>query len=170
MTENIDQRALRLWITSGLAIPEVTSLHGDAAYLINNMVAKYTLAADTYGISLAALHEFDCMGIDLHATWPRRKFYGRSTPFKYEHIVPVGIIREALLDSDGSEATVTTILRSSGFVTVLLRTEDKRLNSAGLNARMPSGWNIGDDPTARYRAVGIELSDRVLKVKGAIMR
>ncbi len=33
-TENIDQRALRLWITAGLSIPEVVRLHGDAGYSI----------------------------------------------------------------------------------------------------------------------------------------
>ena len=48
ISENANQRALRLWVTAGLAIPEVTQLHGDAGYLLNNMIAKYTLAADTY--------------------------------------------------------------------------------------------------------------------------
>ena len=52
--ENVDQRALRLWLTAGLAIPEVAAFYGDAAYLINNMIAKYTLAADSYAISKGA--------------------------------------------------------------------------------------------------------------------
>ena len=46
--ENIDQIALRCWITSGLQIPEVRSLNGDAGYLFSNMIAKYTLAASEY--------------------------------------------------------------------------------------------------------------------------
>ena len=35
MAENADdQRALRRWITAGLAFPEVVDLHGDASYLL----------------------------------------------------------------------------------------------------------------------------------------
>ena len=51
-SENTDQRALRLWFTAGLRIPEVAALYGDGGYLLNNMIAKYTLAADTYAICL----------------------------------------------------------------------------------------------------------------------
>jgi hypothetical protein len=35
---------------------------------------------------------------------------------------------------------------------------------------MPDGWEFGDNPFARYHAVGIELSGELLKVKGAIKR
>ena len=45
---NKDQTALLEWITAGLQISEVRSLHGDAAYLLNNMIAKYNLAASEY--------------------------------------------------------------------------------------------------------------------------
>ena len=49
--ENEDQIALRRWLTAGLRIPEVADLHGDAGYLLNNMIAKYTLAASAYAVS-----------------------------------------------------------------------------------------------------------------------
>ncbi len=170
MAENIDQRALRLWLTAGLAIPEVAELNGDAGYLINNMVAKYSLAADEYRISTAALGEFLRRGVNLKETWTRRRFYGRGSPYKYEHIIPAGIIRDALIDSDRSEATVRGILENAGFVAVLLRSEDDRLKAAGLNNRMPFEWRLGDDPIVRYQVAGIELSTKVLRVSGAIMR
>lgn len=170
VVENPDQKALRLWLTAGLQIPEVVALHGDAGYLLNNMIAKYTLAADSYPISALALEEFHRQRVDLTKTWARSRFYGTNKPFKYEHVVPAGIVRERLLKSGRSEGTVRHVLQSLGFVAVLLRSEDQRLREAGLNGKMPDGWNWGDDPLERYRAVGIELSGQVLRVRGAIMR
>lgn len=169
-SENLDQRALRSWITAGLQIPEVVALRGDAGYLLNNMIAKYTLAADSYPISKVALEEFRRQRVDLTRTWARSHFYGTSEPFKYEHVVPAGIVRARLLKSGRTERTVRHVLQSLGFVAVLLRSEDQRLREAGLNGKMPDGWKWGDDPLERYRAVGIEMSEQALLVKGAIMR
>ena len=171
--ENPDQRALRLWITAGLAIPEVAALHGDAGYLLNNMIAKYTLAGDSYRISVGALREFEQQGIDLAQSYTRRTFYGLrggKNPFIYEHAVPAGVVRAALLDGSAVEERVAGVLGSAGVVAVLLRTEDARLREAGLSQKMPSGWQLGDDPLARYGAVGIKLSTECLKVHGAICR
>ena len=58
LTENSDHRALRKWLSAGMLFPEVVKLHGDAGYLLNNLIAKYSLAADTYAISFAALAAF----------------------------------------------------------------------------------------------------------------
>ena len=171
--ENADQRALRLWLTAGLAIPEVAALYGDAGYLLNNMIAKYTLAAETYAISTEALAEFDRRGIDLSQTYSRRTFYGKQggkNPFIYEHAVPAGVVRRALLEGPRTNEATALALRSVGPVAVLLRTEDARLKAAGLNAKMPTGWRLGDDPLTRYEAVNIVLSDHVLRVSGAICR
>tara|TARA_B100000242_G_C42628892_1_gene296108 strand:- start:150 stop:350 length:201 start_codon:yes stop_codon:yes gene_type:complete len=44
MDWNSDQKALIQWITSGLKIKEVRDLKGDSGYLLNNMIAKVTLA------------------------------------------------------------------------------------------------------------------------------
>ena len=168
--ENADQRALRLWLTAGLAIPEVVGLHGDAGYLLDNMIAKYTLAADTYAISTGALAEFQRQGVDLRQSYTRSKFYGTKKAFIYEHSVPVGLIRRAILAGPRTEAAVLTGLLAAGFVAVLLRTENDWLKSAKLNSKMPEGWQLGHDPLARYNAVGINLSDQVLRVRGAIKR
>ena len=168
--ENIDQRALRSWLTAGLQIPEIVALHGDAGYLLNNMIAKYSLAAGSYPISTLALDEFRRQRVDLTRTWTRSRFYGKNKPFKYEHVVPAGIVRDRLLKSGRTEGTVRSVLQNVGFVAVLLRSEDQRLREAGLNGKMPDGWKWGDDPLERYRAVGIELSGQVLRVSGAIKR
>ena len=168
--ENTDQRALRLWLTAGLSIPEVIQLHGDAGYLLNNMIAKYTLAADTYAISTGALAEFRRQGVDLAETYSRRRFYGKKGGFIYEHAVPAGVVREWLLSAKTTPERVNLALRSSAPVAVLLRSEDAQLRAVGLNAKMPEGWQIGDNPLARYDAAGIGLSDQVLRVRGAICR
>ena len=44
MNWNSDQKALIQWITLGLKIKEVRDLKGDSGYLLNNMIAKVTLA------------------------------------------------------------------------------------------------------------------------------
>ncbi len=170
LKENPDQRALRLWIAAGLRIPEVAKLHGDAGYLLNNMIAKYTLAADEYAISTGAFGEFERRGVDLDAVHTRRTFYGKKSGFIYEHAVPAGVVREALLRGPATEEAVATCLRAAGKVAVLLRTEDARLREVGLASTMPVGWSLGDDPLARYRAAGIVLRGEVLKVTGAICR
>ena len=54
MELNIDQKALVKWLTAGLQIEEVRALHGDSGYLLSNMIAKVTLAADKYFISTKA--------------------------------------------------------------------------------------------------------------------
>ena len=171
--ENVDQRALRKWITAGLAISEVVGLHGDSGYLLNNMIAKYTLAADHYAISSAALEEFRRQEVDLSATYSRSKFYGKQNgrnPFIYEHSVPAGLIRKALLEGQRTEDDVAFALQSAGQVVVLLRAEDSLLKDAVLSARMPAGWKLGDNPLARYQAVGTTLSAQRLLVSGAICR
>jgi hypothetical protein len=168
--ENEDQRALRLWITAGLSIPEVTDLKGDAGYLLNNMIAKYTLAAEHYAVSEAAKRKLRKEGVNIKKTHIRRRFYGRERPYMYEHSVPAKVIRTALLKSDRTEATVAEILKQTGKVTLLLRTENKKLKNAKLRSAMPVGWKIGDDPEARYKDVGIRISNATLKVRGAIVR
>ena len=171
MTENLDQRVLRQWLSAGLRIPEIDDTSYQCGrYLATNMIAKYTLAADSYAISSLALNEFHLQGIDLTKTWARSRFYGNNKPFKYEHVVPASVVLDRLLKSGRSDGTVRHVLQNSGFVAVLLPGEDQRLRDAGLNAKMPDGWKWGDDPLELYRAVGIELSGQVLKVMGAIVR
>ena len=171
--ENEDQIALRRWLTAGLRIPEVVDLHGDAGYLLNNMIAKYTLAASAYAVSESAETLLLQQGVDFERTYPRRAFYGKRggrNPFMYEHAVPAGVLRAELLGAGGDEQRVSEILLEAGPVAVLLRTEDELLRAAGLGARMPEGWRIGDDPLARYHAAGIRLGPRTLHVEGAICR
>jgi len=168
--ENDHQRALRLWITAGLSIPEVVDLKGDAGYLFNNMIAKYTLAANKYALSEAALKRLKKDGVNIENTYIRRKFYGKKSRYIYEHAIPAKTIRTRLLESDKTESAVVEILSKAGKVTILLREENEKLKKLKLRAAMPPSWKLGADPEARYKEAGIKISKELLKVTGAIVR
>lgn len=165
--------ALKKWLLAGLMIEEVADLYGDGRYLLNNMIAKYTLAADYYAVSEKALSEFKRKGVDLSIVYTRSRFYGKkkgSNPFIYEHAIPATIIRDELLRCKNNHKKFKDIISNSGEVAVILRSEDVLLINAGLAKKMPDNWSFGDDPLARYHKVGITISGTTLKVKGAICR
>jgi hypothetical protein len=167
---NADQRALLRWLVAGLQIDEVRNLHGDAGFLLSNMIAKFSLAASTYRLSQGAVRELTAQKIDLRGTYKRSRFYGKQSLFMYEHAVPCSLVRRKLLEINPTLQSVLRILSSAGPVVMVLRTEDQQLRDSGLLRSMPQGWQWGDDPLARYRASGIALSRRDLKVTGQIER
>jgi hypothetical protein len=167
---NADQRALLRWLVAGLQIDEVRNLHGDAGFLLSNMIAKFSLAASAYRLSQGAVRELTAQQIDLRDTYKRSRFYGKNSLFMYEHAVPCSLVRRKLLEINPTLQSVLQILSSAGPVVMVLRTEDQQLRDSGLLRSMPQGWQWGDDPLARYRASGIALSRRDLKVTGQIER
>ena len=168
---NNDQKALVKWLTAGLEIEEVRALHGDSGYLLSNMIAKVTLAADKYFISTKALEQLKRDKVDLTKRYKRAKFYGKKSPYVYEHTVPASLVRARLLsDSPLRQDQVVEILSSAGDVAMILREEDKILSSLRLGRKMPEGWDWGDDPFARYKAANIDLSNEVLLIEGPICR
>ena len=166
---NEHQLALLKWIAAGLSIPEVRQMYGNAGYILNNMIAKYSLASDSYEISVGARTELSKLRVDIKKTYPRSRFYGKDQPFIYEHIIPAVVIREALLKTDCACESVHQILEA-GKVTMILRDEDKLLRKNGLSQKMPKGWKWGDNPLDRYHNAGIQLSGEFLKVTGGIVR
>ncbi len=170
MELNIDQKALIQWITAGLAIKDVRELHGGASYLFSNMIAKVTLAADQYLLSCKAFNRLSKDNIDLKKVHTRSKFYGKESPYMYEHMIPASIVRNKLLTIQPLEEEVINVLKVSGNVVMILREEDKLLSANGLEKTMPYGWEWGDDPFARYHSSGIELSKTRILMKGAIKR
>ena len=167
---NADQRALVRWLVAGLQIDEVRDLNGDAGFLLSNMIAKFSLAASTYRLSQGAFSELVNQKIDLSFAYKRSRFYGKKSLFMYEHAVPCSLVRQKLLEVNPTLQSVLRILNSAGPVIMVLRTEDQKLRDSGLLRSMPQGWQWGDDPLARYRASGIALSRRGLRVTGQIER
>ena len=169
-SNNLNQIALAKWISAGLKIEEVRSSYGDASYLLSNMIAKYSLAADRYQVSKEALREFNNLNVDLSQIYSRSKFHGKKSKFIYEHSIPASVVKKMLLESNSEEETVLNILEQSGSVVVLLRNEDNAISSAGFRGEMSPDWHWGDDKFARYRLAGIDLSGSYLNVKGRLMR
>ena len=170
MELNIDQKALIQWITAGLAIKEVRELHGGAPYLFSKMIAKVTLAADQYFLSVNALNRLNQDNINLEKVYKRSTFYGKKSPYMYEHTIPASIVRSKLLTVPPLEEEVINVLNAAGHVVMILREEDNLLRSNGLTRKMPHGWEWGDDPFARYHSSGIELSKTRIMMKGIICR
>lgn len=167
---NPDQVALVEWITAGLRISEVRDMRGDAGYLLNNMIAKFSLAASEYLLSKAALSRLKQEGVDLNLRHRRSRFYGKKSPFLYEHTIPASLVRHQLLSVQPVRAEVEAVLSSAGAVAVVLREEDDLLRLHGLRSFMPEGWAWGDDPLARYHVAGLEIAEQRLQMEGAICR
>lgn len=168
---NIDQVALLKWITAGLAINEVRKLHGDAGYLLNHLIAKFSLSASEYRLSKLALSQLVAEGIDLRETHKRSKLHRKNSPLlMYEHAIPARIVREELFRLKPTQKEVLKVLRKSGPVVIILRKENELLRKSGLNQDMPNGWKWGGNPLARYRIAGINISPKTIEVDGAIER
>ncbi len=167
---NKDQNALLHWITAGLNIPDVREFHGDANYLLRNMIAKYSLGADEYLISEAAYFQLKEMRVNLEVVHSRSKFYGKKSPFIYEHAIPVSLVRDKLLTVEPTLENIAMVLAASSVVAMLLREEDAKLQTLGLQSAMPSGWEWGNDPLLRYKEAAINLTNVTLKVKGNLKR
>ncbi|NJC05766.1 hypothetical protein GGQ97_001559 [Sphingomonas kaistensis] len=73
-----------------------------------------------------------------------------------DHAVPVKVLRELLLNaSKPTLEIIDSYMRSLYRLGAITRSEDGRLNDAGLRSRMPEGWTAQCSPYARYEAAGI---------------
>ena len=48
--------------------------------------------------------------------------------------------------------------------------ENNLLDKAKLKSKMPKEWKFGDNTFARYKKLGIEISNKKIKVSGSIIR
>jgi len=170
---NPDQQTLLDWILAGLRIPEVREGRGDAAYLLGNMIAKYSLFADQYRLSERASLEMERLGVDLSKTYKRGHFYGKKSPFIYEHPIPANATLDHLLSLPPDALNHSTLERVLEFTSpayILLREEDRSLAAARLGNRMPEGWTWDGSPLARYERVGIAMSKQFVHVEGKVKR
>lgn len=101
-------------------------------------------------VSAAARLEAERRGVDLRlmAWHDQHRFDQGRQMFQWEHILPVGAIRERCLRAL-SPAAVAEILETAR-VAWILKEEDRRLTSLGYRASRP-------DPEAAYREAGIIL-------------
>ena len=166
---NNNQIALLKWIKAGLDIDECINKFGDSGYLFSNMIAKFISSSDEYFISKNALIEMKSKNYDIDKTY-KRSFLASLPEFFLEHSVPVSLIREKLLSINSNIDEFFLIIKSMGPLVIILRSENKELDNAGLRSKMPTNWNWCDDKFARYKNVGIEISEKKLKVSGRLIR
>lgn len=80
-----------------------------------------------------------------------------ATDVVYDHSVPFNFLQTELLTLENPNAErVLAVLKRHGRVAIITKDENKRLNAAKLQSKMPSDWDQVD-PLARYKAVGIEM-------------
>jgi len=116
--------------------------HACDALLPDNLSPRVSLGADSearrMGINLRLMDWHDQPSFD-----PGRKV------FHMEHVIPVVNIRKSCC-SAMSQGEVLDILRTLIVIAWILKEEDRRLTQLGFRNNRP-------DPSAAYRAAGIEL-------------
>ena len=78
-------------------------------------------------------------------------------PLRYEHRVPLRVIRDLIAASGYDPLRAEEILKDYFQIVWITKEEDKVLKQHGLNSKMPAGWKIGDAPDARYQEAGIKV-------------
>lgn len=77
-----------------------------------------------------------------------------------EHSVPIDVLyRQFVVAQSDSEFQA---LIHHYCVAIVTKDEDKAIRGAfiGAKSQMPAGWQWGEDPLARYKCAGVELSFR----------
>lgn len=73
---------------------------------------------------------------------------------RHEHAVPTNEVVKVLLAGPRDAPSVEDTLRRLCHAVVVTKDEDARFRRAGLQSKMPPGWD-GQDPWARYRTIGL---------------
>jgi hypothetical protein len=104
--------------------------------------------------SEAALELARGLGVDLHsANWhDQHRFDPGRKQFHFEHVVPVGVLRERCKACSTPE-DIGAVLANEIRLAWILKEEDAALTRLGYRSKRP-------DPEAAYRAAGIKLSRR----------
>ena len=75
----------------------------------------------------------------------------------YDHAVPMRIVIEMIINAWPDKQAVERILRDLVHGVLITKKEHESLRTAKLASKMPDDWN-GNDWSARYKKLGIELS------------
>ena len=95
----------------------------------------------------------------------KKFFYGKDKETTIDHMIPTAVIVNELLKLIGKnniEKKVKRILNKCGNVSIILRKENKHLNSFGLTRKMPNDWNFNKSYIERYKTAGIKLSKAIV--------
>jgi hypothetical protein len=73
---------------------------------------------------------------------------------RFEHLIPRGTLAGELLDRVPDD--LAYFLDEHFRAVVITVEDDGQLNAHGMRARMPDGWQLGQDPWVRYEAAGFD--------------
>ena len=95
-------------------------------------------------------------------TIPKKDWSGKTVTV--DHAIPVKVLFDLFwrAETPGDMEKVT----DAYWVAVITKDENDRLNAAGLKQRMPKGWQLGDDPRARWNEVNIDVPDAQASSQG----
>ena len=160
---NLLQENLRDWIVAGLQLKGLPNKDGkpkgELPYYFNNMIAKYSSASDSFGISIEAENVLKTERPDyLKNPLTRHHFSEGKYAYKVEHHIPANRVSGELFslkEVDITLPSVTAILDFPGPPCIILKTEDQLLKDGKLRCDMPEGWQWDKDADryARYRSV-----------------
>jgi hypothetical protein len=153
-------------ITAILAQPTFDVKIGNMGYVFKNMIAKFVSSSDYYRVSTGVFNSMIKNNLELHQLIlndsplnMKKYFYGKDKPSLLEHMIPTSVIAKSLLalGKEPKKEQVSFILRNSGEVAIILRTEDKLLSKS----KMPENWNFSDSYYARYLEAGVTLEEGI---------
>jgi hypothetical protein len=153
-------------ITAILAQPTFDVKIGNMGYVFKNMIAKFVSSSDYYRVSTGVFNTIIRNNLELHELIlndvplnMKKYFYGKDKPSLLEHMVPTSVIAKSLLALGNApkREQISFILRNSGEVAIILRTEDKLLSKS----KMPENWNFSDSYYARYLEAGVTLEEGI---------
>jgi len=160
-------------------------VQGQVGYHKGNEIASYSLYNSEYYMSKNVEELLISRGIDITKEVNRSAIFnirvnGNGTKHgkkltTFEHPIPTRVQFDLVNEiyKQKGEIThneLTQILDSCGVVVILTQEENKLLQKAKLVKSLPNGANPMVDTFSRYTAVGIELSDKKVKVCGGMYR
>ncbi len=141
---------------------------GQLYWLIKNMIRSYTNYDTKYLITKKTKKELDNRGYDFNEFQRRSNIHrlkddNGNRLLTFEHMIPVNVLQDILLDSPEDIDSFKKVL-DKNRVTIMLKTEDKLLTEAGLRSKLvDDNLDMADE---RYKVCNIELSDVVVKTYG----
>lgn len=134
----------------------------------NNKVKRYVSCNSFYHISKEAEKKIINKNKHLKSLIKKNQpvdmkkfFYGKDKKTTIDHMIPTAVIVDELLKLVGKtniKNKANKILNRCGNVSIILRKENKKLNTKKLTRKMPLNWNFNKSYTDRYKAAGIKLS------------
>jgi len=157
-----------------VCIPNIEKYGDDYMYMVRNSIAKYSLANDEYYITDNALEQLNNYNNKKHIIKSLKensvlRGWKKQLEVKYEHTIPSKIVLNEIIKYKNDTDKILQILEISDCVTITTIEENNKLNKK-YKSDMPSNWNFNDDIFARYKALNIKVSNKKIKMNGALYR